>query len=82
MVDKKRPLILAEPVPERDQRIRMLLDGDTIVLLKSMARYIHWKSRYPDARLLDPLPDGFNEAELVVEAPVQGSPEGAPGEAP
>lgn len=61
--DPKKVRVMSRPPGADDGCIRILLDDDTIVLIKDMKRWAEWKTRYPNARLLDPPPGSFGEDE-------------------
>jgi hypothetical protein len=48
---KKR--IMKQPAGADDKCIRVLLEPGTVVMVKNLHSYANWKSRYPDARILD-----------------------------
>ena len=61
--DPKAPKVMSQPAGADANAVRLLLDDDTIVLMRSMKSYLFWKTRYPSARLIDPLPESFTLPE-------------------
>ncbi|QQR86073.1 MAG: hypothetical protein IPJ76_15910 [Flavobacteriales bacterium] len=52
----KKNLILSRPDASDQGCIRVLLNGDTQVLVKTLKDFERWKERYPDARIIGSTP--------------------------
>lgn len=52
----KKNLILSRPDASDNGCIRVLLNGDTEVLVKTLKDFERWKERYPDARIIGSTP--------------------------
>ena len=52
MPRKKKTLILAQPVREGIERIKVRLDARTVITLASRKALEFWKQRYPKAEVI------------------------------
>ena len=52
----KKNLILSRPDASDNGCIRVLLNGDTEVLVRTLKDFERWKERYPDARIIGSTP--------------------------